>query len=365
MKTILFEETLKRDIPLVIVEVWYNILTHDLSHFFGFQFPEVIFAHQNGVAISYRIPAIFHQKIPLKIAGWLQKENNKEKLKKMFDDFVQTYPIIHKKNSNLQPTKEVAQCIKEINRAIDFWAKGISGDIIAFWLPVWNHNHKEKSGVSLYSDEVLARAEKSRKECDKIFDEAGDIVYYYLAQLAQLLNLPAESTRFLLLSEINESSTTDTNNILKKWEARSQGYAYIGGMLVSPAEFQKTIEKKRYIIKEEKTENIQQISGVSAYNGNVKGKAKIILTRAQFQKLLPGDVLVASMTTPMYYSIMEKAAAFVTDEGGLLCHAAIVSREMKKPCIISTKIATKVLNDEDFIEVDADEGVIKILKKAI
>jgi pyruvate,water dikinase len=59
---------------------------------------------------------------------------------------------------------------------------------------------------------------------------------------------------------------------------------------------------------------------------------------------------------------MEKASAFVTDEGGILCHAAIVSREMKKPCIIGTKIATKLLKDGDIIEVDANNGFVNIFK---
>ncbi len=50
------------------------------------------------------------------------------------------------------------------------------------------------------------------------------------------------------------------------------------------------------------------------------------------------------------------------DEGGITCHAAIVSRELKKPCIIGTRIATKVLKDGDLVEVDANKGIVKILK---
>jgi pyruvate,water dikinase len=76
-----------------------------------------------------------------------------------------------------------------------------------------------------------------------------------------------------------------------------------------------------------------------------------------------GDILVTSMTTPDYVPAMEKALAFVTDEGGLSCHAAIVAREMKKPCIIGTKIATKVLKDNDLVEVDANKGIIKKLNQ--
>ena len=69
------------------------------------------------------------------------------------------------------------------------------------------------------------------------------------------------------------------------------------------------------------------------------------------------------MIKPDYLSAMKKAVAFVTDEGGITCHAAIVARELNKPCIIGTKIATKVLKDGDEVEVDADKGVVKILKR--
>ncbi|OGI42784.1 MAG: hypothetical protein A2593_02385 [Candidatus Moranbacteria bacterium RIFOXYD1_FULL_44_9] len=59
---------------------------------------------------------------------------------------------------------------------------------------------------------------------------------------------------------------------------------------------------------------------------------------------------------------MKKAAAIITDEGGLTCHAAIVSRELKIPCIVGTKIATKIFEDNDIVEVDATKGVAKIIK---
>lgn len=72
---------------------------------------------------------------------------------------------------------------------------------------------------------------------------------------------------------------------------------------------------------------------------------------------------MVGMTTPNMISIMKKAAAFVTDEGGVTCHAAIIAREINKPCIIGTKIATKVLKDGDIVVVDASNGIIKIINK--
>ncbi len=113
---------------------------------------------------------------------------------------------------------------------------------------------------------------------------------------------------------------------------------------------------------EETVENVEQFKGTTANKGNVRGSAKIILNRSDFSKLQEGDILVTSMTTPEFLPVMKKAAAFVTDEGGITCHAAIVAREMQKPCIIGTKTATKILKDGDNVEVDANTGIVRILK---
>ncbi len=75
--------------------------------------------------------------------------------------------------------------------------------------------------------------------------------------------------------------------------------------------------------------------------------------------LTPGDILVTTMTRPDFMQLMRKAKAVVTDEGGIICHAAIVSRELGIPCIIGTKNATKILNTGDQIEMDLKTGIIK------
>jgi len=68
------------------------------------------------------------------------------------------------------------------------------------------------------------------------------------------------------------------------------------------------------------------------------------------------------MTMPDFLSVMAKAAAIVTDEGGVTCHAAILARELHKPCVVGTKIATQVLKNGDYIEVDAVKGVVTVIK---
>ncbi len=107
---------------------------------------------------------------------------------------------------------------------------------------------------------------------------------------------------------------------------------------------------------------ITEFGGQVAFPGKIKNIVRIARLVEDAQELEDGEVLVASMTDPRYLPVMKKAGAIITDEGGIACHAAIVSREMKKPCIVGTKIATQILKNGDLVEVDADNGTVKIIK---
>ncbi|MFA7253963.1 MAG: PEP-utilizing enzyme [Patescibacteria group bacterium] len=113
------------------------------------------------------------------------------------------------------------------------------------------------------------------------------------------------------------------------------------------------------------------IKGQIASQGKAIGKVKIIpvdygdLGRigAEIHAMEQGDILVAETTAPELIMACKKAGAIVTDIGGLMSHAAIVSRELGIPCIVGTKIATKILKDGDMVEVDANTGIVKIISK--
>lgn len=106
-----------------------------------------------------------------------------------------------------------------------------------------------------------------------------------------------------------------------------------------------------------------ELKGMVASTGKVTGRVKKILKVHDMANMEEGDVLVSSMTRPEMVPAMKLASAIITDEGGVTSHAAIVSRELKIPCIIGTKNATTLLKDGDLVEVDANKGIIKILKK--
>lgn len=93
----------------------------------------------------------------------------------------------------------------------------------------------------------------------------------------------------------------------------------------------------------------------------IKGKSVFVINR-KIQGVVGEDIMVVNMTNPDMVKEMLTKKAVITDEGGLLCHAAITSREFRIPCVIGTKIGTKVLKEGDLVEVDAKSGVVKILE---
>jgi pyruvate,water dikinase len=107
------------------------------------------------------------------------------------------------------------------------------------------------------------------------------------------------------------------------------------------------------------TEKIIIVKGLPASPGLYAGKAKVVLTTEDAAKLIQkGDILVTKMTNPDWVPYMRVAGAIVTDEGGMTCHAAIVSRELGIPCIVGTGNATKVLITNKEYTVDAKNGVV-------
>ncbi len=120
---------------------------------------------------------------------------------------------------------------------------------------------------------------------------------------------------------------------------------------------------KKWREKEELEQNINIIKGTPASPGRAKGRVVVIKNLSDLNLLKRGDILVTYMTTPNFISAMRKSAAIITNDGGLTCHAAIISRELGIPCIVGTKIATKVLKNGDLVDVDATHGKVMIIKK--
>ena len=107
--------------------------------------------------------------------------------------------------------------------------------------------------------------------------------------------------------------------------------------------------------------SIRVLNGSPAYGGIARGMVRIINSVEDAVGFKRGDVIVSVNANPRIAPFLKKAAAVVTDEGGIMCHATILSREFRKPSVTGTKIATKVFQDGDMVEVDANRGVVRKL----
>ncbi len=187
--------------------------------------------------------------------------------------------------------------------------------------------------------------------------------YLTLLQLvAERIGVKFEETKYFLSKEIFNilKGATKIDNL--DLEERKKGFAMMmldGEQYISYGAEGRALSE--WIDKElNKIDNtIKEFKGQIACKGFAKGKVKIALEPAQAHELQEGEILVCPMTNPDYVPAMKRSAAIITDEGGLLSHAAIMSREFNKPCIIGTKIATKLLKNGDIVEVDAEKGIVR------
>jgi pyruvate, water dikinase len=98
--------------------------------------------------------------------------------------------------------------------------------------------------------------------------------------------------------------------------------------------------------------------GLAAAPGTASGKVRVLATPDQGDRLLEGEILVAQMTNPDWLPTIRRAAALVTDTGGMTCHAAIVARELGVPCIVGTRSGTRDLHDGTTVTVDGAHGQV-------
>ncbi len=163
-----------------------------------------------------------------------------------------------------------------------------------------------------------------------------------------------EHIKFLFIEEVFQNKMPSLDLIQK----RKNGYIFFDNNLELVDNIPLWLERKNIVIKSQQDGKI--IKGSVAYSGKITGKVCQIYTKEDFKKFEKGDILVTTMTTPKFTPILKLAGAIVTDEGGITCHAAIIARELKIPCIIGCKNATEILKNDMIVEVNANEGIINI-----
>jgi len=228
-----------------------------------------------------------------------------------------------------------------------------------FWRYIGNREHDE-----FISDKQIKRISCERNLVAKFYPEVEKIILSIVQYIGKSGKFDGTLLLYLSYLEFREYLKKGiTNKKLKELRKRKAGYFYVFEektkmeIITTDVSIINQIKRDFYNINKKTT----KIKGFPAYAGIVRGKVfNISESKNATSKRY---ILVAPSTHPKDINLIKDSIAIVTDEGGILSHASIISRELKIPCVIGTKIATKILRDGDFVEVNAVKGEVKLINK--
>lgn len=191
------------------------------------------------------------------------------------------------------------------------------------------------------------------RDRDTVFDSNDKIVRERI--LKKYKNLKGFETTLLRDEFLNNPPEI---SILKK---RLNNFVLVPGKYAEITKLELFVKKYRITLDVASKPKNNILKGFVANSGRATGTVTVIRMKSDVNKMKRGNILISPMTTPDVFSALRKASAVVTDEGGALCHAAILCREYNIPCIIGTVVASEMFKDGDMVEVDANKGILRLL----
>ena len=360
------EEKLKASLReytvLGISEVFKAIVSKDFADFFeGKTLKEILIVIKEGSFYHFQI----EEDVKILAKAFLNQINeNKLDLSRLYSEFDKQVAILEKiycfshDNYSWSTALEFFNLYGALIKIA--YASAYSADFIE---PIDKEKRKE---VMIWIEKLRIRGENIYKYGEKVF--IPKLLSWMSTQLPP--GYTVDSLQFLISDELRafiekKSDLPSPDRLMARKELLYVSFTPFTNInLLEGGQVKEIIEKRELFKDDTDYENIQEFHGVYASPGRVLGKVRLIFSTKDMVKFKENEIIVSPMTDPSYVPIMEKALAFVTDEGGVLCHAAIVARELNKPCITGTKIATKVLKDGDLVEVNANTGIVKLISRA-
>ncbi len=223
----------------------------------------------------------------------------------------------------------------------------------------WADDVRKKLGKN--AGPLIKAALEDRAKSEGVFELVDTLLRKIIAKKLKQIGKPEIFAKFLTNAELD--ALIDGKEI--NWHeigGRTAGFVYCDEKIYATPVYQNIFKLHNYIYIEDKAVGNQVKGTVAVAKGIVKGKAQVIYALEEVAKFKQGSVMVTPMTVPEFIPAMKKASAVVTDEGGVTCHAAIVCRELNIPCIIGTKVATKVFKDGNEVEVNTVNGTVVKVK---
>ncbi len=356
---LVFEKITSRDSPLLLNEAFHRSYVSGLKSQVGFDYPEVLMEHARGRVCVYRPPLVHFERLLDFLIRRLEDEpelieKTAARGRLVFSKFLELDEEMAGNGVCLLSNSQLAGMT---SRFVGLLLEITPVHIINKWFPVQMERHSAR----LKWEKQVQTAMQTREETERFGVLTEKIGEEIAQEASKRMFQTQEYANVLTCSEITAFLLTGAKPSEQELQKRLNGFVYgnLGIKFVSVSEY---AHLEGFEIKQVNTQGISQVTGQVAFKGVAQGTARVILSKNDISLVQEGEILVAAQTSPDYMLALSKVVAFVTDEGGITCHAAIVSRELKKPCVIGTKIATSIIKTGDFIEVNADIGLVRVLR---
>lgn len=325
-----------------------NFKLRNLFYIYGHHFHKSYRDEKDMERFGQKLKSLFGSNFK-KFARYYQKEVEKEI--KIFNH-LNTY----KNKINYFNRQKITDCLKICREKFPL-------AVAALQYPIFISVLKDKNKLK-FPSEMLLKLNKIRNRHARVGWIFVDfIIPFLLKKTSEFLKINQKITGCLTIDEIIDSLKKKKLLISKK----ELNQRYRLAIII------KTPQNKKILINQQakvalksfnkKTESSSLIlRGQCCYQGKLKGQICKINNHKEVHKIKKNQILATYMTTVHFVPYLKKIKAILTEEGGIGCHAVIVAREFHKPCIVGIKNLMDSLKDGDLVEVDANKGIVKILR---
>ncbi len=345
-----------RDFSLFTSELWYWLVTESMRADIGFSLSDQIVNYDGRSAQCFRLKEDMDdfKKLVINLPDYhrLFSEESHLEFRSILKEIKRLIAIKPREPFTFNP----------IQKVIQHWEKIWAMFVIAFNLPSgWAEDIKKKKGAR--AKRIINDYYQDRVSSEGAFELMDATIREYIEQLFKKHHIPTRYSHLIGFTEFMDLMELGIKPPLSVLQARSKGYVTIKGKIYTGKDFAELLKKHGYIYsRKDVNKNIKAFEGLAAYSsGIVRGRVSLVFNIQDMKKFIKGKIMVSPETSPVFLPAMKKAKAIITDEGGITSHASIASREFKIPCIVGTKIATKALKNDQQIEIDTKNGIIKII----
>jgi pyruvate, water dikinase len=356
----LFTKSITRGWSLLFCQIWHRAYTHEFYSQFGWGLSDVFYEGTDGLVNVYRAPMEFVTGMTELVTKNIDEDPDwlEEQAKQVIQlaDAARAWLATVTRTPLSQYTPDQLGAILDefITQNIQLGPRYV----LVLWYPIQMEKHPERARYAAAIDAAI----HARIETHSVGGAADEFARQFASEVLRRAGkseelsraTPLESLRAWLAgeSDLHEDRLHAYNRqflVTRDGVLHEDAYTYCSRKGI-PIQFT-----------DESLGDDDFARGVPAFPGKVRGTAQIVRGPEDFAKFADGNVLVTSMTTPNFEEVMSRAAGIVTDEGGVTSHAAILARELRKPTITGTQVATRLFASGDLAEVNADDGIAQKL----